>query len=58
MILSILMNLMKDFIDKKDFNDIDIYYLGYQHKKKITEFNVINSVNALYLRIRDMRGQF
>ena len=21
-------------VDKKDFNDIDIYYLGYEHKKK------------------------
>ena len=21
-------------VDKKDFNDIGIYYLGYQHKKK------------------------
>ena len=45
-------------VDKKDFNDIDIYYLGYEYKKKITECNVINSVNPLYLRIRDMRGQF
>ena len=45
-------------IDKKDFNDIDIYYLGYGYKTEITECNVINSVNPLYLRIRDMRGQF
>ena len=45
-------------IDKKDFNDIDIYYLGYQYKKKITECNVINSVNPLDLRIRNMRGKF
>ena len=45
-------------IDKKDFNDIDIYYLGYKYKKQITEYNVINSVNPLYLRIRDMKGQF
>ena len=22
-------------VDKKDFNDIDIYHLGYEHKKKI-----------------------
>ena len=22
-------------IDKKDFNDIDIYYLGYKYKKKL-----------------------
>ena len=45
-------------IDKKDFNDIDIYYLGYEHKKKISECNVINSVNPLYVRILDMKGQF
>ena len=45
-------------IDKKDFNDIDIYYLGYEYKKKVTECNVISSVNPLYLRIRDMKGQF
>ena len=32
-------------VDKKDFNDIDIYYLGYEYKKKITECNKINSVN-------------
>ena len=24
-------------VDKKDFNDIDIYYLGYEYQKKITE---------------------
>ena len=45
-------------VDKKDFNDIDIYYLGYEHKKKISECNVINSVNPLYLKITDMKGQF
>ena len=45
-------------IDKKDFNDIDIYYLGYEHKKKISECNVINSVNPLYLRIININGQF
>ena len=32
-------------VDKKDFNDIDIYYLGYEDKNKISECNVINSVN-------------
>ena len=45
-------------VDKKNFNDIDIYYLGYEYKKKITECNEINSVNPLYLRIKDMKGQF
>ena len=24
-------------VDKKKFNGIDIYYLGYEYKKKITE---------------------
>ena len=28
-------------IGKKDFNDIDIYYLGYEHKKKNSKCNVI-----------------
>ena len=45
-------------VDKKDFNDIDIYYLGYEYKKKISECNVINSINPLYLRIINMNGQF
>ena len=45
-------------VDKKDFNDIDIYYLGYEHKKKISECNVINSVNPLYFRIININGQF
>ena len=43
---------------KKDFNGIDIYYLGYEYKKKITECNIIRSVNPLYLRIVDVKGQF
>ena len=43
---------------KKDFNDIDIYYLGYEYKKKITECNVMNSVNPVYLKIKYMRGKF
>ena len=43
-------------VDEKDFNDIDIYYLGY--KKKITECNIIRSVNPLYLRIVYIKDQF
>ena len=43
---------------KNFFNDIDIYYLGYGYKKKFTECNEINSVNPLYLKIKDMKGQF
>ena len=45
-------------IDKKDFNHINIYYLGYEYKKKTSECNVTNSVNPLYLRIKNMNGQF
>ena len=44
--------------DRKNFNEIDIYYLGREYKKKITECNEINSVNSLYLTIKDMSGQF
>ena len=43
-------------VDKKDFNDIDFYYRGCEHKKKISECNVINSVNPLYVRIPDING--
>ena len=45
-------------IDKINFNDIGIYYLGYEYKKKVTEYNEINSMNPLYLRIIDMKRQF
>ena len=45
-------------VDRKKFNDIDIYYLRYEYKKKITECDEINSVNLLYLRTKDMKGQF
>ena len=45
-------------VDKNDFHDIDIYYLGYEYKKKITECDEINSVNPFYLRIKDMKGYF
>ena len=45
-------------VDRKIFNDIGIYYLGYKYQKKITECNEINMVNPLYLRIQDMKGQF
>ena len=45
-------------VTKKDFNGIDIYYLAYEYKKKITECNIIKSVNPLSLRIVDIKGQF
>ena len=45
-------------VDRKNLNDIDIYYLGYEYKKKTTDCNEINSVNPLYLCIKDLKGQF
>ena len=35
-------------IDKKDYNEIDIYYIGHVTIKKISDYN-IDSVNLLYL---------
>ena len=54
---------LKDFdakllkIDKKDYNEIDIY-IGYVAIKKIVDYNNINSVNPLYLIINEMIGHF
>ena len=45
-------------IDKKDYNEIDIYYIGYVTVKKIGDYNNINSVNPLYLMINQMIGHF
>ena len=45
-------------IDKKDYNEIDIYYIGYVTIKKIGDYNNINSVNPLYLMINKMIGHF
>ena len=55
---------LKDFdarllkIDKKDYNEIDIYYIGYVTIKEIADYNNINSVNPLYLMINEMIGHF
>ena len=55
---------LKDFdakllkIDKKDYNEIDIYYIGYVTVKKIANCNNINSANPLYLMINEMIGHF
>ena len=43
---------------KKDYNEIDIYYIGYVTIKKIDSCNNINSVNPLYLMIEEMIGHF
>ena len=55
---------LKDFdarllkVDKKDYKEIDIYYIGYVTVKKIANCNNINSVNPLYLMINEMIGYF
>ena len=43
-------------VDKKDYKEIDIYYIGYV--KKIANCNNINSVNPLSLMINEMIGRF
>ena len=45
-------------IDKKDYNEIDIYYVGYVTIKKIGDYSTINSVSLLYLMINQMIGHF
>ena len=45
-------------IDKKDYKEIDIYYIGYVTFKEIANCNNINSVNPYYLMISEMMGQF
>ena len=55
---------LKDFdarllkVDKKDYKEIDIYYIGYVTVKKIANCNNINSANPLYLLINEMIGHF
>ena len=55
---------LKDFdarllkVDKKDYKEIDIYYIGYVTIKKIANCNNINRVNPLYLMINEMIGHF
>ena len=55
---------LKDFdarllkVDKKDYKEIDIYYIGYVTVKTIANCNNINSVNPFYLMINEMIGHF
>ena len=48
----------KKKVDKKIYNEIDIYHIGYVTVKKISNCNNINSVNPLYLMINEMIGHF
>ena len=45
-------------IDKKNYKEIDVYYIGYVTFKEIANCNNINSVNPLYLMIDKMIGHF
>ena len=55
---------LKDFdarllkVDKKNYKEIDIYYIGYVTFKEIANCNNIDSVNPLYLMTDKMIGQF
>ena len=55
---------LKDFdarslkVDKKDYNKIDKYYIGYVAVKKFANCNNINSENPLYLMINEIFGHF
>ena len=55
---------LKDFdarllkVEKRDYNEIDIYYIGYVTVKKIANCYNINSANLLYLMIDKMTSHF
>ena len=43
-------------IDKKPYEDVDIYYIGYIMIKKFSNCENIHSVNPLYLIIHSATG--
>ena len=43
---------------KKNYKEIDFYYIGYVTFEEIANCNNINSVNPLYLMIDKMIGHF
>ena len=45
-------------IDKKDYKEIDIYYIGYITFKEIANCDNINSVNPSYLITNEIIGHF
>ena len=55
---------LKDFdarllkVDKKDYKEIDIYYISYVNVKKIANCNNTNRVNPLHLMVNEMVGHF
>ena len=54
--IELISKMLMQKIDKKDYNEIDIYYIGYVTAKKIANCNNINSVNSLYLMIDEIIG--
>ena len=44
--------------NKRDYSEIDIYYIDYVTVKKIANCNNVNNVNPLYLMINEMIGHF
>ena len=44
-------------IDKKNYKEIDVYYIGYLTFKEIANCNNIDSVNPQYLMIDKMIGK-
>ena len=55
---------LKDFdasllkVDKKNYKEIDVYYIGYVTFKETANCNNINSVNPLYKMINKIIGHF
>ena len=45
-------------VDKKNYKEIDVYYIGYVTVKEIANCNNINSVNPLCLMINEIIGHF
>ena len=43
-------------IDKKSYENIGIYYIGYITIKSISDYENINSVNSLYLTVAEVDG--
>ena len=56
------MNIIKNYdssllkIDKKSYRNIGIYYIGYIAIKIISDYEIMNSVNPLYLIIGETDG--
>ena len=45
-------------IDKKPYEDVDLYYIAYITIKKFSDFENIHSVNPFYLIIHSATGHF